>query len=59
MRFIVGDFELNLVAMIEEVSGTMHVSRVADKEKGARDGWVSQEKKCGLESVKNEQHLER
>lgn len=59
MRFMVGDLELNLVAMIREVSGRMHFSDVADnnKEKGARDGY-HREKKRGLESVGNE-HLER
>lgn len=39
MRFMVGDLELNLVAMVKEMSGRMHVSSVADKEEGARDGY--------------------
>lgn len=41
MRFMVGDLELNLVAMVREVGGRMHFSIVADKEKGARDGGIT------------------
>lgn len=57
MRFIVGDLELNLVAMFKVTSGGMHLWSVADKEKGA-SGWVSQEQKRGLGSV-GSGHLER
>lgn len=38
MRFMVGDLELNLVAMVKETSGRMHLSSVADKDEGARVG---------------------
>lgn len=57
MRFIVGDLELNLVAMFKVTSGGVHVSGDADKEECA-SGWVSQEQKRGLGSVGSE-HLER
>lgn len=57
MRFMVGDLELNLVAMVKEMSGRMHLSSVADKDEDARDGY-HREKKCGLELVGNE-HVEQ
>lgn len=58
MRFMVGDLVLNLVAIVKELSGRMlaRVKCVTDKQKRG-SGWVSQEEKRGLESVKNG-HLE-
>lgn len=57
MRFMVGDLELNLVAMVRDISGKMDLSSVADKDEGAREGY-HRENKRGLESVGNE-HVER
>lgn len=58
MRFMVGDLVLNLVAIVKELSGRIHACTgcVADKRKRG-SGWVSQEEKRGLLSVKNG-HLE-
>lgn len=58
MRFMVGDLVLNLVAIVKELSGGIHacVECVTDKRKRG-SGWVSQEEKRGLVSVKNG-HLE-